>query len=258
MSAGSLKVAFGKTPSAYFKPVDAGTANYREIYWRWYVRYEPTWQGGAGYKMTRATSFASAGLAQSMIAHVWGGSESDGTRSRHVVIDPASGTDTAGTLITTKYNDFANLRWLGAVLGKTAAFDASHVGAWYCMEARVRLNDAGASNGVFELWLNGAPEAQRTGFDFVGAYSTYGINAVILENYWNTGSPKRQERLLRQLGGRDAADRVLIRLSCEVRAGPDDRESSGPARTFVAARRGCCVSASGRARARCCRTRRPG
>jgi hypothetical protein len=26
-------------------------------------------------------------------------------------------------------------------------FDASHVGSWYCIEARVRLNDAGLSNG---------------------------------------------------------------------------------------------------------------
>jgi hypothetical protein len=33
-SAGDLHLAFGKTPSPYFAPVDAGTASYREIYWR--------------------------------------------------------------------------------------------------------------------------------------------------------------------------------------------------------------------------------
>ena len=31
---GFLHLAFGKTPSAYMKPVDAGTARYRDIYWR--------------------------------------------------------------------------------------------------------------------------------------------------------------------------------------------------------------------------------
>src|SRR6476660_3934595 len=31
---GQLHLAFGKTPNPYFKPVDAGAATYREIYWR--------------------------------------------------------------------------------------------------------------------------------------------------------------------------------------------------------------------------------
>ena len=36
-AAGSLALAIGRTPSTYFEPADAGTANYREIYWRFYV-----------------------------------------------------------------------------------------------------------------------------------------------------------------------------------------------------------------------------
>src|SRR5436853_7258976 len=32
VSAGSLHLAFGKVPDAYFRPVDAGTARYRELY----------------------------------------------------------------------------------------------------------------------------------------------------------------------------------------------------------------------------------
>lgn len=46
-SAGALHLAFGRTPQPYFKPVDAGTANYREVFWRIYVRYPTTWQGAA-------------------------------------------------------------------------------------------------------------------------------------------------------------------------------------------------------------------
>src|SRR5690606_22621920 len=30
VNAGSLKLAFGRTPGSYFRPVDAGTANYRD------------------------------------------------------------------------------------------------------------------------------------------------------------------------------------------------------------------------------------
>ena len=48
-SAGALHLAVGRTPQAYFRPVDGGTANYRELYWRMYVRTQPGWTGGAGY-----------------------------------------------------------------------------------------------------------------------------------------------------------------------------------------------------------------
>ena len=42
--AGALHLAFGRTPSSYFRPVDAGTTNYRDIYWRLYVRTQSGWQ----------------------------------------------------------------------------------------------------------------------------------------------------------------------------------------------------------------------
>ena len=58
----------------------------------------------------------------------------------------------------------------------------------------MKLNVAAASDGIFEMWIDGALEAQRTGVNWLGTYSAYGINAVFLENYWNTGSPRRQER----------------------------------------------------------------
>jgi hypothetical protein len=98
--------------------------------------------------------------------------------------------------VTTKYNDFDNLRWLGPIASNTPIFDAAHVGEWYCIEARARLNDAGQSNGVFQLWIDGDLEAEQVGMNWVGSYSDYGINAVYLENYWNDGSPVSQERYM--------------------------------------------------------------
>jgi hypothetical protein len=194
VNAGSLKLAFGRTPSTYMRPVDDGTRKYRSIYWRVYVRNQPGWTGGGADKLSRATVFAGSNWSQAMIAHVWSGGSSS-TRS-YLVVDPASGTSSGGSLRTTKYNDFANLRWLGLRRGATPIFAGDNLGKWHCVEAHVRLNDAGRSNGVFRLWVNGSLDAERTGMNWLGSYDRYGINAVLLENYWNNGSPKAQERYL--------------------------------------------------------------
>jgi hypothetical protein len=188
VSAGNLKLAFGRTPSTYFRPVDAGTRDYREVYWRVYVRTGAGWTGG-GYKFTRATVMAGSNWQQAMIAHLWTGGS-----TTFLTMDPASGTDAAGNLKTTSYNDFANLRWMGATPGKTPVFDGARAGRWQCVEAHVRLNDAGQSNGVFEFWVDGAAEARRADLNWVGSHSAYGINSILLENYWNDGAPQAQER----------------------------------------------------------------
>ncbi|MEX2375104.1 MAG: Ig-like domain-containing protein [Dehalococcoidia bacterium] len=191
-SAGSLKLAFGRTPQAYFDPVDTGDMDYREVYWRVFVRHQAGWIGGGGDKLSRATIFASPSTwAQAMIAHVWSG---QGATRDYLLLDPASGTDEAGNLMTITYNDFANLRWLGAESSDTPIFDSEHIGEWYCIEAHVRLNDAGQSNGAFRLWIDDALEAERLDMNWIGAYDDYGLNAVFLENYWNDGSPAAQER----------------------------------------------------------------
>ena len=191
--AGGLKVAFGRTPSTYFAPVDAGTADYRDIYWRMYLRHPSNWNGGGADKLSRATIMAGSNWAQAMIGHVWSGSD-PGAGANYLGMDPASGTDASGVLQTTQYNDFANLRWLGWQRGTTPLFDSAHLGQWHCVEAHVRLNDSGANNGVFELWVNGNLEASHIDLNWVGNYNAYGINAVFIENYWNATSPVDQAR----------------------------------------------------------------
>jgi Big-like domain-containing protein len=193
-SFGSLKVAVGRTPSSYFHPVDAGTATYRELYWRVYVRNQPGWVGGGGDKLTRAISLVNANWAEAAFAHVWSGSKA--STWNYLVLDPASGTDAAGNVVTTQYNDFANMRWLGAVQSATPIFDAAHVGQWYCVELHARLNDPGVSNGLFELSINGHLEAQASSLNWVGRYTTYGLNAVLVENFWNASAPVTEERYI--------------------------------------------------------------
>ncbi len=199
IDAGSLRLAFGKTPTPYIHPVDSGTTVYRDIYWRMYVRDDSTWTGGGGDKLSRAQVLATPTWAQAMGAPVWSGGAAPTSAgaepgSNYLVIDPYSGTDTDGTLRTTTYNDFPRLRWLGAVRAATPIFDKSHVGKWYCVEAHVRLNDAGTSNGVFELWIDDYIEARHTDMNWLGRFADYGINTVFIENYWNAGSPVDQYR----------------------------------------------------------------
>ncbi|MEN8377006.1 MAG: Ig-like domain-containing protein [Gemmatimonadota bacterium] len=184
VSVGWLHLAFGRTPSGYFTPVDEGTATYREIYWRFFVRYDADWSGGGGFKMTRARIFhAEEGWVQAMAAPVWAGDGSPDVIS----LDPVSYTDAAGDLT-------GSARWLGQKSGVEPIFADRNVGPWYCVEARVRLNDAGAANGEFQAWIDGQLDAQRTGLNWVGSYDAFGINVVTLDNYWNGGAPQAQSR----------------------------------------------------------------
>jgi hypothetical protein len=195
VSAGTLQLSIGRNPAAGVGSNTHGDPNarYRDVYWRMYVRTEPGWIGSSGHKLNRATVLAGSNWQQAMIAHVWGDDRPE------LVADPASGTDESGNLMTTRYNDFANLRWLGSRRGATPVFSSSRAGEWQCVEARARLNDAGQSNGVFQMWINGELDAQRTDLNWVGSYDSYGINAVFFENYWNGGAPQRQERFFDNL-----------------------------------------------------------
>jgi hypothetical protein len=193
-NAGSLKLAFGRAPSSYFKAVDAGTANYREVYWRMYVKNQSGWTGGGGDKLSRAIVFANSTWAEAAVGHVWSGSP--GAAQDYLVLDPVSGTDAAGNLQTTAYNDFAHFTWLGAQQGTTPLFNSSNVGQWHCVETHMNLNNAGQSDGLFEFWVDGNLNAQRTGLNWLGSYSAFGINAIFFENYWNATSPVVEQKYI--------------------------------------------------------------
>lgn len=195
VDAGALHLAIGKTPSAFFRAVDGGTAVHRDVYWRVYVRYAPNWVGGGGNKMSRAQSLAATTYAQAMIAHVWSGSRP----GHHIQIDrlaiePWTGVGWRGKVMTEEYNDFPHLQPLGVAETDTTLFDREHTGKWQCIEAHAKLNDPGRGNGVFELWVADRREARITGLGWIGSFREFGINVVYLENYWNDGAPQPQER----------------------------------------------------------------
>jgi hypothetical protein len=183
VTAGSLKVVFGRNP---FHRGVRPQETFREIYWRVYVRHQEGWEGNPA-KLARATCLAGEEWSQGFIAHVWGG------KGDMLCIDPATGI-TDSRKVTTKYNDFDHLRWLGSRQGQTPLFSPAESGRWVCVESHIRLNTPGKKDGVFALWVDGRLEASRDDMDWHGTWDDYAINAVFLENYWNSGSVKRQAR----------------------------------------------------------------
>jgi hypothetical protein len=181
---GNRKVFFGDSPTG--KVINRGL-KYDEIYWRFYVKHQYGWMGGGPAKLSRATSIVSPNWAQAMISHVWSSGEA-------LTLDPATGVRN-DKVVTTRYNDFDNLRWLGnKPVSSFKLHSTAESGRWVCVEVRVKLNTPGQKDGLNQLWIDGRLEAERKGLDWRGNYTEHGINAVFLETYWNRGSPVTQSR----------------------------------------------------------------
>jgi hypothetical protein len=75
----------------------------------------------------------------------------------------------AGRLLSTKYNDFANLRWPGnQPPAGLPIFATEESGKWVCPEATVRLDAPGQSGGTFYLWIDDKLEARRENLNWRG------------------------------------------------------------------------------------------
>src|SRR5437016_8387717 len=106
--AGDLKVAFGRSPDpAYVTPVDAGTSDYRDIYWRAYLKNQAGWTGGGAGAFTKGMVLASPDWAQAAVGQVHA---PDGDA---LLVDPVRGTDEGGNLVTSGYNGFDPVTWPG-------------------------------------------------------------------------------------------------------------------------------------------------
>jgi len=188
VAAGGMKLGFGSNPVSYMNKGIRSDEDFREIYYRMYLRMQQAWQGSPA-KLSRATVFwDSAQWSQAMIAHLWSDDQ------EHLLLDPVRCVGEGDSPKCHGYNDFDNMDWIGNMSGTTPIFATDHSDIWYCIEAHVKLNDPGQENGIHEFWIDGNLEARREGLDFVRSYTDYAINAVFFENYWNSGSPVQQER----------------------------------------------------------------
>ncbi|MEI6090072.1 MAG: T9SS type A sorting domain-containing protein [bacterium] len=195
VSAGGIKKSFGRTPDNYIGKYSVfPNSSFNEIYWRMDVRHQIGWQGGGPAKLMRALTLANSNWATGAMAHLWSG----GKDNVYLGMDPASGVTVDGTLKTTKYNDFDNLRWLGFKSGNIDMFSDENAGRWFCVEGHVRLNTPGENDGIFEFWINDTLQAGSYNLNWHGSWNAdpnnMKINAIFFENYWNQGSPVEQER----------------------------------------------------------------
>jgi hypothetical protein len=182
---GNRKLVFGDSPIG--KPLRAGE-KFEDIYWRLYVKHQAGWVGSPA-KMSRATGLVSSGWNQAFISHVW-------SSGLPLTLDPATGVQ-SNQVVTTKYNDFDHLKWLGnKPVGQFPIHATEESGRWVCVESRIKLNQPGQNDGYAALWVDGRLDTERRGMDFRGSYTGRGasINAVFLEAYWNSGSPTNQYR----------------------------------------------------------------
>lgn len=183
VSAGWLDLLFGRNP---FRKGIRNTVDFREIWWRVYMKTEKGWEGNPA-KLARALCLAGTDYSEGMFAHVWGG------KGDTLCLDPATGIQN-DVKVTTKYNDFEHMKWLGIGFGKTPIYATSNSGKWVSIMSHVKLNTPGQSDGEFDLWIDGSLEASRLGLNWHGKWTEYGINAVYLENYWNAGAVKTESR----------------------------------------------------------------
>ena len=211
---GGLQIYFGKAPdSGYNSLKETSGIYFDEIYVRYYTKNEKSWNFGGADKMSRISSIQGPehAMSQAMIAHQWS-SGGKGKTGDYLSFSPASGIDIPtgnnsnkikgdGTkLISTKYNDFPNLNWgLGGTntsgRKNIPIFDKYHVGEWYAVEMRVKLNTKGNTDGIFQLWIDDELVISMTNLNWIGSYDDpYGINCFYLENYCNKGVPHDMTR----------------------------------------------------------------
>jgi hypothetical protein len=199
-NAGDFKIAFGASPVTP-KINASDNTKYTELYWRTFIRTSANWLPGTGAKLTRATGFVNASWVQSFITHWW-----DSATAGILSVDPVSTVCRGGLkpdgitactnniVLATGWNDFTNFYWLGINNGTIPVLQNSHANIWQCLEGHTKLNASGVSDGVQELWIDGVLDAQKTGLNLVGTYSTYGINIFSVENYMNAGTGQSQYR----------------------------------------------------------------
>jgi len=183
---GSIKLSLGATPVS---PKRYTNQSFNELYWRFYMKVQSNWLGNP-QKVTRGIVFSGSNWSEAAIGHLW----EDNADSLGLGLDPASGV-VGSTVVTTKYNDFDHLKWLGKHNGAFQVYAPANANKWTCIEVHMKLNTPGQSDGVMAFSVNGQQQAQATALNFRGSYTTYGINAIFLEGWINGGiSPQVQNR----------------------------------------------------------------
>jgi hypothetical protein len=162
--------------------VDAGwiirqnNAGYPEhLFMRWYHKFE---NGFSGFppKMARMRYRNQSDWSSPLEIHTW-------INTNKIVAD-----------VKATHSKQANSTgWLPIALSNFTFANTANIGRWVCFEMEVQLNTPGQQDGVYRIWADDSMIVERTNVDLRGSES-YLINEVMLDCYWNGGSPKEQNR----------------------------------------------------------------
>lgn len=192
---GSLKLGMGRMPSGGgFTAVGPTNVDWGEVTMECDMYHSTNSLLDDQDKFARMTVFTAGDWSQACIAHWW----SNGTT--HMEMDPAT-LVSGSTVLSSGYNDFANMTFLGLTPCSTTVFGGAASPATLSRRYRcvMRLNDPGQSNGIQQMYINGVLDGQVTGLNFMGTYTGYGINTVMWENYRTGGSGKNHNRMFDNL-----------------------------------------------------------
>jgi hypothetical protein len=147
------------------------------LFMRWYHMFETGFEGFPP-KMARIRYRHRSGDWTSPYAvHCW--LESNGVVALDVVASNSIQANDAG--------------WLAIARSSFSFADSRNIGRWVCFEMEVKLNTPGATDGLYRLWADDSLIVERTNVDLRGSASDK-INEMMLDCYWNGGSPKAQSR----------------------------------------------------------------
>jgi len=79
-------------------------------------------------------------------------------------------------------------------VGKASHDLSQSLGKWTSYEVEIKLNDPGSQNGQYRLWIDNTLSIERLNVDLIGSTNDK-INEVMLDTYWNGGSPAALSRL---------------------------------------------------------------
>lgn len=195
---GNLKLGIGRMPSGGgLSSAASDTLDFRELYVWMRIKCDADYLVNGTQKMLRMMVIHDNLWSEACAAHIWtdGSAADDGL----LLLDPASGTDAAGAMVASGYNDVADFRWLGTTPTSTNIFIGAERGEWHTIEVRMKLNTAGQSDGILSIWIDDVLEANLTDLNWVGAYSDYGINAIFFENYVNNTAPAAQDIVIDEI-----------------------------------------------------------
>jgi hypothetical protein len=123
--------------------------------------------------------------------------------------------------------------WLPMARSGLRFDDPAIEGRWIPFEMEVMLNTPGETDGLYRFRADDVVIVERTGVDLRGN-TNHRINEVVLDGYWNGGSPKAQSRYFDDLIISTAAIGPVDPTRFEAflpLASNDSRPPSGPRAT---------------------------